>query len=77
MTAAAVGRGILTRNDIACVHGILILDEGETIHELHLGDLSGAMGSEVVLDVGLGSYFGERSASVVVAIAGREKRLSV
>lgn len=44
-----------TWNDITCVHGILVLDEAEAIHELDLGDFAGAMGVEVVLNVGLGS----------------------
>lgn len=48
--------GVLTRNNIACIHGIFVLDETEAIHELDLGYLAGAMGVEVVLNVGLGSY---------------------
>jgi hypothetical protein len=45
-----------TRYDIARVHGVLVLDEAKAIHELNLGDLAGAMGVEVVLNIGLGSY---------------------
>lgn len=46
----------LTRNDITGIHGILVFDESEAIHELDLGDLSGAMSVEMRLDIGLGSY---------------------
>jgi hypothetical protein len=45
-----------TRYDIARVHGVLVLDEPKAIHKLNLGDLAGAMGVEVVLNIGLGSY---------------------
>jgi hypothetical protein len=45
-----------TRYDIARVHGVLVLDEAKAIHELNFGDLAGAMGVEVVLNIGLGSY---------------------
>lgn len=44
-----------SRNDVARVHGILVLDEAEAIHELDLGYLSGAMGVEMILNIGLGS----------------------
>lgn len=40
---------------ITRVHGIFVLDEAKAIHELDLGNLAGAMGVEVVLNVGLGS----------------------
>jgi hypothetical protein len=50
---AAVGQ---TRNDITGIHGILVLDESEAIHELNLGDLSGAMGVEMGLDISFCSY---------------------
>lgn len=46
----------LTRNDIASIHCVAVLDEAEAIHELDLSDLTGAMGLEVVLNIGLGSY---------------------
>jgi hypothetical protein len=45
-----------TRHDITCVHGIFVLDKAESVHKLDLGDLASAMGVEVVLNVGLGSY---------------------
>lgn len=47
---------IRTRYHIARIHGVLVLDEPEAIHELNLGDLAGAMGVEVILNIGLGSY---------------------
>ena len=46
----------LTWDDITGVHGVLVFDETEAIHELDLGDLASAMGVEVVLNIGLGSY---------------------
>jgi hypothetical protein len=48
----AAGR---TWNNITGIHGVLILDEAETVHQLHLENLSSAMAGEVALDVGLGS----------------------
>lgn len=45
-----------TRHDITCVHSIFVLDEAEAVHKLDLGDLASAMGVEVVLNIGLGSY---------------------
>lgn len=47
----------LTWNDVTGIHGILILNEAEAVHQLDLRDLSGAMGTEVCLDVGLGDFF--------------------
>jgi len=44
-----------TGNHIAGIHSILVFDESEAIHELDLGDLSGAMSVEVSLDISLGS----------------------
>lgn len=35
---------------------VFVLDEPEAVHELDLGNLAGAMGVEVVLNIGLGSY---------------------
>jgi hypothetical protein len=40
-----------TGNHIAGIHSILVFDEPEAIHELDLGDLSGAMSVEMALDV--------------------------
>lgn len=48
-------QGRRTRNYITGIHGILVLDETEAVHKLDLGDLSGAMGREVSLDIALGS----------------------
>ena len=44
----------LTWNNIAGVHGIFVLDETEAVHELDFGDIAGAMGREVGLNIGLG-----------------------
>lgn len=49
-------REIRTRYDITRVHSVFVLDKAEAIHELDLGNLTGAMGVEVVLNIGLGSY---------------------
>ena len=48
------GRKVRTRNHVACIHGVFVLDEAEAIHELDLGNLAGAMGVEVILDISLG-----------------------
>lgn len=48
--------GIRTRDNVARIHGVFVLDEAEAIHELDLGNLAGAMCVEVVLNIGLGSY---------------------
>jgi hypothetical protein len=42
-------------NYVASIHSILILDESETVHKLHFGNISGAVGRKVSLDIGLGS----------------------
>jgi hypothetical protein len=52
----AIEPGIRTRHDIARVHRIFVLDEAKAVHKLDLGDLASAMGVEVVLNIGLGSY---------------------
>ena len=44
-----------TRDHISRIHGVLVLDEAEAVHELNFHDLPGAMGVEVVLNIGLGS----------------------
>lgn len=75
-----------TRNDVASIHGVLVLDEAEAIHELDLGDLAGAMAGKVSLDVGLGSFEREWSVSINVSstwvacekaawVSGRRKTL--
>jgi hypothetical protein len=45
---------VLTRDDVTRVHCVLILDEAKAVHELDLGDLTGAMGVEMGLDLSLG-----------------------
>ena len=47
---------ILTRNDVTGVHGVLVLDEAESIHQLDLGDFTGSMGRKVSLDILLGDW---------------------
>lgn len=47
---------IRTRYYVARIHGVFVLDKAEAIHKLNLGNLAGAMGVEVVLNIGLGSY---------------------
>ena len=49
----------LTWNDIARIHSILVLNEPESIHELDLGDIAGAVSVEMCLDSGFGSITGE------------------
>jgi hypothetical protein len=44
-----------TRNNIARIHGILVLDKAEAVHEFNLFDNTSAMGGEVTLDISLGS----------------------
>jgi hypothetical protein len=44
-----------TRHDITRIHGVLILDEAEAVHELDLGDLASSMGGEMLLNVTLSS----------------------
>lgn len=63
----------LTRNNVARIHGILILNEAEAIHELDLRNLAGAMGTEVSLDLGLGDF--ELEDRVSVAIQKKHFRL--
>lgn len=41
----------LTRDDIASVHRVLVLNETEPVHELDIGNLTGAMACEVVRDI--------------------------
>lgn len=48
------GGKALTWDDIPGVHGVLVFDKTKPIHELDLGDLTGAMGCKVSLDIGLG-----------------------
>jgi hypothetical protein len=59
----------LTWHNIPRIHGILVLDEAEAVHELDLCDLTGAMGREVSLDIGLGSW-GRTSASTGSVVDG-------
>lgn len=46
----------LTRNYIARIHGILVLDESKAVHELDLLDRTSAMSGEMSLYISLGSY---------------------
>jgi hypothetical protein len=46
----------LTWNNIARIHRILVLNKAEAVHELDLGDFSGAMGRKVAFNVGLGDF---------------------
>lgn len=48
-------RSVKSRNNVAGIHRILVFDEAETVHQLHLGDFPGAMSRKVCLDIGLGS----------------------
>jgi len=45
---------LLTRNHVAGIHGILVLNESKPIHELDLSDLSCTMGIEMGFDIRLG-----------------------
>lgn len=47
--------GRLTRDNVASIHGVLVFDEAEAVHQLDLGDFSGAMSRKVSLNIGLGS----------------------
>lgn len=49
----------LTRNHVAGVHGILVLNEAEAVHEFDLSDLAGAMRLEMGLDIRFGGIAGE------------------
>lgn len=51
----------LTRNDITGIHSVVVLNESETIHELDLGDVAGAMGLEMILDIFFGDWSSEKS----------------
>jgi hypothetical protein len=63
------GKARRTWHNIPGVHGILVLDEAEAVHELDLGDLTGAMFREVSLDIGLGSW-GRASVSTGSVVDG-------
>lgn len=65
--------GRLTRNNVAGIHRILVFDEAETVHQLHLGDFPGAMSRKVCLDIGLGSCREKESESV--GIQGVRRRM--
>ena len=60
----------LTWNDVSSIHGILVLDEAEAIHQLHLSDVASAMFCEMGLNVGLGSCSMRKKRALVGAIAG-------
>lgn len=59
-----------TWNDIPGIHGVLVLDETEAVHKLDLGNLSGAMGREVRLNIGLGRWGGRQCLRGVVGLRG-------
>jgi hypothetical protein len=44
--------GELTWDNVPGIHGILIFNKAEAIHEFDLGDLAGAMGRKVSLNIG-------------------------
>lgn len=75
-------RSMESWDNITSIHGIFVFNEAEAIHELNLGDLAGAMGVEVVLNVGLGSGSREiaqveaRVADTRVGHSGRERFLT-
>ena len=46
---------VRTGNNITGIQGILVFDEAETIHQLHLGDLAMVVFRKVRLDIGFGS----------------------
>jgi hypothetical protein len=58
-TLAHEVRSMESWDDIPGIHGILVLDEAKTVHKLDLGNLTGAMGREVSLNIGLGSIPGQ------------------
>jgi hypothetical protein len=49
-----LGWAVLTRNNIAGIHGVLVFDETEAVHQLDLGDVASTMGRKMGLDIGLG-----------------------
>lgn len=50
---------VFTWDDVARIHGVLVLDEAEAIHEFDLGDLASSVSLEMGLDVCFGSIAGE------------------
>ena len=60
---------IRTGHDVTRVHRIFVLDEAKAIHQLDLGNLAGATGVEVVLNIGLGSCI---TIPVSIARSGRQ-----
>lgn len=61
----------LTRNHIASVHRVVVLNETKAIHELDLGDGAGAMGLEMILDI----FFGDWSSEVSGQRGSSSKRV--
>jgi hypothetical protein len=47
------------RYDVARVHGIFVLDEPKSVHELDFGNLASAMSRKVTLDILLGDSLGQ------------------
>lgn len=56
-------RILLTRNDIARIHRVLVLDKTEAVHELDLGNLASAMGREVGFNVSFGGWMSTLAAT--------------
>jgi flagellar biosynthesis regulator FlaF len=48
-----------SRNDITSIHGVLVLDETETVHQLDLSNFASAVSLEVAFDVCLGGITGK------------------
>jgi hypothetical protein len=46
-------------DDIAGIHGVLVFDESEAVHELDLGNLAGSMRREMRLNISLSDILGE------------------
>lgn len=64
----------LTGNDITGIHGILVFDESETIHELDLGDLPGAMGVEMIFNISFGGCRGISKAERSIPSAQNQQQ---
>lgn len=61
----------LTWNHVSGIHGVLIFDKTEAVHELDLGNLASAMLGEVGFDVGLGGYSGGILVSGILYASAR------
>ena len=64
-----------TRDNVTGIHGILVFDEAKAVHQFDLGNLAGAMGSEVRGNIGLGDFGrGGKSVWYVEAKPGGKRR---